>query len=435
MAARSPADELLIELKVQILSHLSWRQQLGVRCVSRQWKAAVDVCLAHRQELHISVDDLLETDLNTERLQILLQSMPALRRLRVDGCFPECGLEEAGVETLLRLLPGLRSLDLPHNKAEGSCLSQLPAGLQSLSLYYASQINLDNFRHLTRCSQLQHLDLSGTRVRSEEMAAVVVACPQLERLAVAGCFRLTGGWLSELRRCPQLQDLDISDLVDENPDLSGVLTCCRRLERLRVARIHNPLLALPSTSLPGLTHLDLSETDTEDDTFRRLPDLLPGLRDLRLEKCKQLTCSGLASSLPRFTGLQVLDMRRTGQSSTEAMLSLLSGLPLTALAYDYCYGNRVSNVLRVCPTLTLLNPTGMDAGFAGWIAADLANDPRLAAREVTLIVDQHAVNMMASNLPQSYRLVEDKPGRWKTRVGWCGGSGRCIAPTTDSASI
>ena len=263
MAARSSIDQLPPELLMDILSQLSWKQQLGVRRVSHQWLEVVDACLAHRQELDINSNDR-SAGLNTERLLSLLQSMPALRRLCIEDEFVKykirrslvvglisvdqmcdncpqlqevslyCQLDDADVETLLRRLPGLRSLHLNMTVMRGKSLSLLPAALQSLSLYASQRIKSVSLRHLTRCPQLRDLDLSHTKVRSEDLAAASASWPQLERLVVDGCHMLTGDWLSALRPCSRLRDLDLSDTTVRSEELAAAVVTCPQLERLAV---------------------------------------------------------------------------------------------------------------------------------------------------------------------------------------------------------
>ena len=484
-AWRFPIDDLPPELLIVILSHLSWRQQLVVRRVSRRWQEAADASLAGRRELHISSEDL-QTGLNTERLLNLLQSMPTLRRLCVDrtGSYVDrrflvgglisvdqlcdscsqlqainlhCGMDDADVETLLHRLPGLLSLHLSDIKAKGTCLSLVPPGLQSFSLRAGKQITSTSIRHLTRCRLLRELDLSGTGALSENLAAVVTACPQLERLAVAWCQELTSHWVPELRHCPRLQELDISGLVRGDPNLSGVLTACDQLKRLRVARMCNPLSCFslhqpegtqpstfPFTSLPGLTHLDLGDTKTDDDTFCRLPKLLPNLRDLRLKNCKMLTNSALANVLPHLTSLQVLDLHGIGYS--DIVVSSFSGLSLKALAYDCLDGKQVVDLILRCSTLTVLRSVGVPYGFGGLTKLgpkyrqhhsrlplagvshtfsslrrrqrDLDRDSDSKGRKVTLVVDPGQVRVCMSVLPRYIRAVGDRAGLWGELVGW-----------------
>ena len=516
-AARISIDELPPQLLMEILSYLSWRQQLVVRRVSRSWRTAADACLVRRRELYISAEDL-HTGLNAERLLSLLQSMPALRRFSLDDCYPdsgellagdplsvdqlcdscpqlqtvnlECKLDDADVETLLRRLPGLRSLHLKFLEAEGDCLSLLPSGLQSLSLSNDWELSPDSFRHLTRCSRLRELDLSDTKLCDEELAAALIVSPQLERLTVTGCYLLTGDWLTELRRCPQLrelimpyvnirsdqlaaavtacpklerlavlyhslkadwlpqlrncpqlQELDISHLDHADLDLSVVLIACSQLKRLRVDGIRNPLLTFPffltfSDGLPGLTHLDLSASSTDDATFSRLPDLLPGLRDLRLNYCPSISTSQLASVLLRLTNLQVLDMDRTLDDLHDqyynkiCMVSLLSTLPLKALSYVYTGDPPLSYILWRWPSLTAVRlkdssfsrTTGSRSLYtlegANRIAADLVRHPLPVGREVTLIVPEFVFNILVSKLPKNFRLLRNRLGIWGTSAGW-----------------
>ena len=557
METRPPIEELPPALLMEILSQLSWREQLGVRRVSHQWLEAVDACLAHRQELNIC-SDYLDTVLNTERLLKLLQNMPALKRFYVsdhycddskklefsptsvdqlcDSCPQlelvslDCRLDEGAVETLLRRLPGLRSLhlDLKRSEIEGECLSLLPVELRSISLKGSvGQYATLNIHHLRRCRQLHQLDLSGnivsgelavvvascpqlerlsvtncrwligdwipalkhcpqlcqldlsrTMLHAEDLAAALAACPQLERLSVAHCISLTGTWLPELRHCPRLRDLDlsqvfsimsedlavavtacpqlerllvtwcrdltgdwlpelrhcpwlqeldISGLHSEELDLSTVLTACSRLERLRFIDMLDPLAAIPEISLPGVTHLDLSRTFTDDDTLLRLPDLMPNLRDLRLVSCKIISNSGLAGVLPRLTSLEVLHLIDTPSGGYGAdaekpntAVSSLKGLPLRMLAYDYPGDMAVSDVLQHCPSLRvmLLELTLMNPGSARQIVAGLAKNPLPTDRSVILIAGTGAVEILASELPKNIRVLRNRPGHWERYVGW-----------------
>ena len=518
MAATFPIDDLHQELLIEILSHLDWRQQLDVRRVSHRWRAAADASLTRQQELCISIGDLHRydrslTETYTGRLLNLLQSMPALRRLCVtidgrwlydktetkklltmdhlsaeqlsDSCPQletlslDCWMDNAGVETLLRRLPGLRSLHLALATVENDCLSLLPADLHSLSLYCATRLDSGQLHHLTRCRQVRELDLSGTgyqvlsedlavvvatctqlerlnvqscnrltadwvshlrhcpglrdlnlsstEVNSEDLAMVVAACPLLERLAVAHCKKLTLDWLPELSSCPHLWELDISYLagrfsLTKNIDLSGVLTACGRIERLKLCGMRNPLLTFPSISLPGLTHLDLSETETFDDSLSRLPDLLPNLCDLRL-------CSGhlepdemLASVLPNMKSLQVLDLRfckhKEPFSPTKALRSL-SSLSLKALACDYPGGKVISDVLQRCPTLTVVQLFEENM-LPCLVVGDLVKYPLPTDREITLIAsfEQSSVQALTSELPKNIRVMAFMEGLWEKLVKW-----------------
>ena len=131
----------------------------------------------------------------------------------------------------------------------------------------ARRMKAASFRHLTRCRQLRELDLSYTEVRREDMAAVVAACPLLERLAVVVAYeygmRMSTDWLPELRNCPGLRDLDLSGASIRNADLAVVVAACPQLERLSVAHCQgltgdwlSRAETLPSATRPRLvTHL------------------------------------------------------------------------------------------------------------------------------------------------------------------------------------
>ena len=331
---------------MDILSQLSWRQQLGVRRVSHQWLATVDACLAHRQELKLIYADQ-EKGLNAERLINLLQSMPALKRLCVnrrwtgtnsdslvgglisveqlcDSCPQlqeislDCELDDADVETLLRRLPGLLSLHLDSIIAEGDCLSLLPAGLKSVTLSYAEVIKSASLRHLTRCRELRELDLTWTMVLSEDLAVVVAACPLLERLSVHCCPRLTGTWLSELSSCPQLRDLDLSVTNVRSEELAAMAAACPQLERLDVDSCWEPTGAwlLELRHCPQLRDLDLSRTKVRSEELATAVAACPQLERLSVAWCEELTGTWLPE-LRHCPRLRDLDLSVTNVRSEE----------------------------------------------------------------------------------------------------------------------
>ena len=78
MGDRCLVDELPAELLLAVLSLLDWRQQMGVRRVSHRWRAAADACLARRRQLCTSEEDF-DGDISAEKLEQVLQRMPALR--------------------------------------------------------------------------------------------------------------------------------------------------------------------------------------------------------------------------------------------------------------------------------------------------------------------------------------------------------------------
>ena len=259
MAARPSLDDLPPELLEEILSRLSWRQQLAVRRVSRRWQQASEACLARRRELHISEADVRHSSINTDMLLKALQAMPALRRLclaschrywqqrredakmevyrflcsgtisaaqnlnRRKSCFMDialylpsverlcdscpqlqevslhCLVGESGVEKLLRRLPQLCSLHLTAVPEDESRLSLLPGRLQALSLSRRTGPDLSGLRETVRYPQLRELHLLEGSVKREQFVAMLVACPGLERLSVAYCHGQTLEWLPQ---CP-----------------------------------------------------------------------------------------------------------------------------------------------------------------------------------------------------------------------------------------
>ena len=476
MAASFPFDDLPAELWMEILSLLSWRQQVGIRRVSRRWLAAVDACLARRRELDIAEEDVHRASFDALILLSPLQSMPALRRLCIisrptkkKACYNrayvsgvddiehglpmsrldvrklcvscphleevvlDCELDETGVETLLRRLPGLRSLHLEGAKAEGRWLSLLPTSLQCLRLPWTRPMKLADYRHFSRCPQLRELDLSRIEVTDDQLATVLSACPLLERLSVIACPRLSALSLPNVARCTLLRDLDVSGLGDEyNPgpspdlcDMSGVLNSCRRLKRLRLAYTREWLSEGAVVTPTGITHLDLSHTWMMDYTFSRVSELMPNVRDLRLSGCSHLSSRGLARGLVLLTNLQVLDISHLDRD-IHRILYFISRLPLRALAFTWLRdggattgARMVAALLRRCVTLSLLSIVRISPQLARAIHKELTRK-NPAVRQVTLMVDSCAVRPLTlpAKLPDNYRVLERRYDVWKQLSGW-----------------
>ena len=237
---------------------------------------------------------------------------------------------------------------------------------------------------------------------------------------MAHCPRLTPDWLSELPRCPQLRELDISGL-QLDASFSRVVTACGRLTRLRLAHMKAPLQYFPTASLPGLTHLDLSHSGIDDDGFRRLAGLLPGLRDLRLQRGDELSEEALVSTLAHFSSLQVLDLRDTYNFLHHTQTSWLRCLPLKALAYNdsSCFGEyNIAEVLHLCPTLAALCPRFQRLDLTTpirWLPKEVTK----GHRELTLFFERiNEQYKTPAELPRNLRLVNVGEGHWEEWSGW-----------------
>ena len=477
MTARCPA-ELPPELLVEILSRLSCRQLLIARRVSGCWRAAAETALTRCQELDITRADFLR-GLDAEMLESLLQKMPSLKRLSVDGRSPgggllhvdlvsrhcrrleelrlvsflvdasfvgqlcescprlrvvslRCSLDEVSVETLLRRLPGVRSLHLAGTRAVGDCLSLLPAELRTLTLPDAIHIQPVHFSNLTRCTQLRELDLSRTKVRSDDLAGVLAACPLLERLAVLFCLELdlTPAWVQRLSDRPQLQELRISHLtggVRYQSALSDVLATCTRVQRLALTGLRHPHRYLTAENLPSLTHLDLSDSSVRNATLRQLPDRLPALRHLRLFNCRQLRSvqdGAMATALHQFRSLEVLDLRATTVGCSTAVLDSLNGMPnLTAFACGMSRearfterlvsGAAVAGLVLACPALSVFQPVTAPAILRD--AELLLVESLPPGRDITMIVEP---GREPTTPRAGLRLVGDSAGLWDDLTDW-----------------
>ena len=138
-------------------------------------------------------------------LERLCRSCPKLAVLSLPN-----SCDDACIETVLRGLRGLRSLDIDISKLTGRCLTMLPASLQ--------------------------------------------------RLGLSGHWNLHPAELDKLPCCPEMTEMDISDIYRPAPcQLVKLLSLCPRLEKLKAqdTDITDPFLEALPEKTPGIRYLGL----------------------------------------------------------------------------------------------------------------------------------------------------------------------------------
>ena len=373
-------DELPIEMLLHILSFLSLRNLFAVEHVSLHWRDAFNICLSRLRDFtmgwpHAITDRCLElllprmsalrvididvydretlyTQINRLDLHLVANHCPLLSELNLNPfrvsesslqrlCLRCPRLEVVTMnaqcsEPCLRvILQNQRLRALTVRSPEGRAwLALVPDTLQRLSLTHWTSRMSGDLRHLARCRDLRELDLSFCNImHSTQLKFVLGGCPRLERLRLTSSVHFHGESLHLDAAAPaSLRELDISDAYWVTADvLSAGLACCPRLECFSAARLAAPLeLCLPPAGLPALRRLNVRHTEPlTDDSLRRLPDLLPGLRSLTVSFCRQLTEQGLLS-LRRLPELRELHLAGV-PSVSDVTLYHLSAWPLTEL--------------------------------------------------------------------------------------------------------
>ncbi|KAF0304091.1 F-box/LRR-repeat protein 20 [Amphibalanus amphitrite] len=421
-------DGLPPETLQDILSLLDWREQLSVRLVSRRWRGIADECLARRQQLQLYGTDV-HGSLTPEKVKLLLEMMPSLRRLHLDGRSPTEASRTTAVTHYQQHPEDADICSVDRSAVELLCC--FFQRLEQLSLTYVSLRCTGLPPQPAPSSQLRHLDLSRTNVSSEDLAGALSSCPQLVQLSVAHCPQLTADWLPQLTGCSQLEQLDITALkvcTREDCDvLAAALAGCPRLQRLSVACVKCPHQYLPASGLAHLTHLDLSNTNVHPLLLRSLSQLAPQLRDLRLRAARVLRLPALVNGLPLLRRLEVLDTRVVCESAVPTVLAALHGLPLRALAcgrYNcYVTAESIAELVVAVPTLALFQlATG--GGRQALEAARLLGERLPSGRTVTFIAEPGAVSEQGVSVSpeqgvsvspeQGVRVVVPRHGLWET---------------------
>ena len=238
-----------------------------------------------------------------------------LRELNVSAVRCQDGFSLA---TIIDCSPGLQCLIAPdfHPMELAACLQCLKKcpGLRELALSRPGT------------------DASGKTVDSSLLTSFLMTCRKLERLLLAECHIVKSEDLHQLPLCPNLRELELSHSAGVVASaLARGLANCPRLERLSVAGHEAPIEHLvPSTGLPNLSYLDVSESGLTNNSVRRLQALFPRLHTLDMMGCKDVKAGSLVAYLPRMQQLRFLDLRDV-PTVTEALLDRLRGCRLSRL--------------------------------------------------------------------------------------------------------
>jgi Leucine-rich repeat (LRR) protein len=221
-------------------------------------------------------------------------------------------------------MPQLRKLSLAHTKITDLGLEYLKdlRNVTELDCYYAEFLTEDGIAHLKGWTQLQRLNLRGTRVTSkvfehlthfpnlrwldlgntqidDEGFEQLTSLTHLEHLAIGG-NRLNGSGLTYLKLLPSLTDLDVGGIQRVDSGLWGLPLTTENLQRI--------------AELKQLRRLTLARATLSDRGIDR-----PGNPEAERSEVRDL------SPLTRLVNLEVLDVTRL--PATEEALRPFSGKP------------------------------------------------------------------------------------------------------------
>jgi len=230
----------------------------------------------------------------------------------------------------------LTSLDLRHTHCGGPGLSRL-AG----------------------CRQLRRVDLSGSSLRDDGLAALALALREcLQQLSVADARGLSNAGLAALPRCRALSWLDLGPEFEVSDAGALSLGACGRLAALRAGSF-SLAAAPPAGGFPALARLRLGGGFAS----AGLEHLFPGLRGLRRLSLRGINAASdavllAAAAAPALSSLSV----RGGCAD-----SLTAAGVAAALA---AAGGRLARLSLVsCPGAA--SAAALAAGFAGAAAPPL----------------------------------------------------------------
>ena len=257
----------------------------------------------------------------------------------------------------------LRKLDLSHTQITGVGLEHLRELREvfELNLYYAEYVSDSGIAHLKDWTQLEHLNLRGTKVtsrvfdhvasletlRSLDLAFTEVtdagfenlaSLPHLEKLAIGG-NRILGPGLSLLKLLPALKHLDVGGIQRVDSGLWGIAlndSNMRRLgelTRLEVLKLNGANIADRGLDRPG-HKLALRQE------LKSLPNIagLVELRTLELNRTPLTSAAlGVLRELPQ---LRHLSLEYAAQVDDKAIPVLLALKQLESLQLS---GTRVTD--------------------------------------------------------------------------------------------
>lgn len=180
----------------------------------------------------------------------------------------------------------LRDLKKPSDEIFSSVISELPR-LETLILRGCSQVGSKTVAAAAHCSELRVLNLNYTSPSASSIGALLLVCPKLEVLKLAGIPKLNSSaissWVKDIvsnetsdeAPLQQLTSLKLQRTALNDSALSSLLALTPNLERLDVSftqvRSAACLASLPNLRKISLTCCPINFTQAE---LRKIPDLL-----------------------------------------------------------------------------------------------------------------------------------------------------------------
>ncbi|KAF8567388.1 hypothetical protein P879_01711 [Paragonimus westermani] len=309
-----------------------------------------------QQTIYSKVDSHMPFELTVKPI-----SMPPFTELILRGC----SIVDSNLEQIIRLLSGLRSLELQccNELSELALWTCLPSSVNKLSIFDCINISDESLGAVAQLlPELRQFTLQAYHV--SDSALSYFSPKQRETLRTV-----------QLIQCMDVTNQGVINLVFALPNLTELsLSGC--------TNVTDECLDAICENLKGLSHLNLSWcSKITDNGLEYVSRSMPALRKLTLDRCVTITDIGL-SYLSTKSVLQHLSLRWCSNLSDGIMPHLLGMTGLTYLSLAGC--KRISEE-GIC---------------------QLARHPRLRRLEVTHCPGaSHRVKAyLAKNLPDCHLL-------------------------------
>ena len=276
-------------------------------------------------------------------LRIVLQSCRALKELKMAACSAPMGHM-----FLLPSLPGTLAVNI--------------SSLVVLDLSKCIRITDSAVTWmLDSCSNLRRLSLANcVRVSDNGVAKLAAAQTQLRAIDISGCPNLTSAsWILLLQNMREMQELTAKEMVGITArwwkSLSAMnegqrkkrtrhLKQAQRMDRLSAGRTRGsrsteqevdtknggstvlPAAVTSSFAITSLIKLDLSDSKHVSDLdVACFASLCPGVKELRLERCPQLSDTALVGIGQHCASLSVLRVSEVTMMSDRAVIAIAKG--------------------------------------------------------------------------------------------------------------
>uniref|UniRef100_A0A914XJ30 F-box domain-containing protein n=1 Tax=Plectus sambesii TaxID=2011161 RepID=A0A914XJ30_9BILA len=241
--------------------------------------------------------------LTNSSLNLIARYCPDLRSVNLQRCFQESVIER-GLSGFLAKCQRLTLLDVSENErlCGAPSFSNLPGSLRTLVIAGCFRLSgqaIDQIRR--RCGELSVLAMDGVdMVTPDELNALFEPLTSLRTLKFGECFvtSVPGGTeLTNLGRLRDIRELVLNDnLLITNDALAAIGSGCKLLETLDISGCNRSVTddgVRELAKLPNLTHLNISLLRSVTDDGVRTLARCSKLQSFLMHRCDQLTDASL----------------------------------------------------------------------------------------------------------------------------------------------